>query len=441
MVKPTSKSNSTASGLKINISHSFVVKALHVGLNLFLIRFIIGASNEENYGFWLTFLSVFTLFSCIEVGLNNGFRKAITSSFETKDSVEYKSTIREMFSQSIVHYFGVFIIVGLAILLLPIDELFSISFISEIDLKLTLILCLLLFCAHFVFFSINTILLSIHRAKDSYILFFLQSLVQMIGIFLLSHFYTEIKLIPLCIAMSLGPIVTWAAAFLFYRRSVLSDLKPHFFFRNWKSRLISDKATSRFFLLQLGLLLLLSTDNLLIMRLISPSEVTAYQVALRYFNILLVVFNIILVPFWSAFTKEHLLNSMDWISKKLFQLFLIWLLLAIGAILMLVVSDFAYQLWIGSSLGISLMLSSVVALYTLQTLWVSMFSYYLYAIEKLSMLTKFYLLAALMNIPLSYWLSVEYEVAGIIGASLISLLPLSVYLPMECKKELAQSYE
>src|SRR5690606_33265753 len=57
-----------------------------------------------------------------------------------------------------------------------------------------------------------------------------------------------------------------------------------------------------FFIIQCSVIILFSTDNFIITQLFNPQEVVPYNIAQKYFSISLIVFNMLLTPYWSGFT-------------------------------------------------------------------------------------------------------------------------------------------
>ena len=80
----------------------------------------------------------------------------------------------------------------------------------------------------------------------------------------------------------------------------------------------------KFFVIQLGVTMLFMTDNLIIAHVLTPADVTPYQIALKYFGVVLVLFSIIMAPYWSAITEAYVKNDFKWILKSITTLNHIW---------------------------------------------------------------------------------------------------------------------
>lgn len=94
----------------------------------------------------------------------------------------------------------------------------------------------------------------------------------------------------------------------------------------------------KFFILQISGGILFLSSNILISKLFSPEAVTPYQIAYRYFSILLLVFTIIGTPFWSATTDAYKRNDIKWLQKSNCYLNKVIIIIFIIIVLMVLIS-------------------------------------------------------------------------------------------------------
>ena len=357
--------------LKLNIKYSAVIKFIHVAINLYLVHLSIELAGDAPYGNWLTLLSIFTWFSAISVGLNNSFRKQLTKQFEENNLEQFMKTTNEMFWQSALHYANIFLVCAIALYWLPVHLFFEESGMDDGSLKILFISCLFMYFTHFVFSAIDTILLAIHKARQSYTLLFLQSAVSLVIFLAMKYTQTSVGIVEVCLAYSLGPLLTSVFGWIYYTRKlpISYSLRGSGNGPTFRSRMLKSSTTLKFFVIQLATLTLFTTDNLAIMNLVSPGEVAAYQIAYKYFNIIVILFNIILVPFWAAFSSASDQKSQDWLRKKLGQLSLVWLGFVACALVMLAVSAPVFALWIGDGFQVDFWVSISAMAFILQLIW------------------------------------------------------------------------
>lgn len=80
------------------------------------------------------------------------------------------------------------------------------------------------------------------------------------------------------------------------------------------------------FLLLCFLCFYFQLTNIILSRVQGPEAVTQYNIAYKYFNVLNMAANIILTPFWSAFTDAYIKRDYNWMRGTLEKLEKLWLL-------------------------------------------------------------------------------------------------------------------
>ena len=80
-----------------------------------------------------------------------------------------------------------------------------------------------------------------------------------------------------------------------------------------------------FFIIQIGAIVLFST-NIIITQIFGPKDVTVFNVTFKLFSVVTMVFSIIVVPLWSAYTDAYARNDFDWIKSTLSKMKQIWIL-------------------------------------------------------------------------------------------------------------------
>ena len=156
-----------------------------------------------------------------------------------------------------------------------------------------------------------------------------------------------------------------------------------------------------FFVIQIGALILLQTDNIIATQLFGPREVTTFSLAYKLFSINIVVFSIIMAPLWSAFTDAYAKNDFVWIKRLFLKVQRVWLVFFAFSIVLLFVSPFIFKLWIGNKVKIPFNLSIAMTLYTVAQTWLFIPCYLLNGIGKIKMQFYLYIICILTNIPIA----------------------------------------
>ena len=157
----------------------------------------------------------------------------------------------------------------------------------------------------------------------------------------------------------------------------------------------------RFFIIQIAVIVLFTTDNMIITQLYEPAEVTPYNIALRYFSIITMIFAIIRTPFWSAYTEAYFKNDFIWIRNSIRKLIYIFAMLVGFVVIMLFLSSFVYKIWIGKEINIPFKLSIGMAIFVILISWNGIFSSFMNGIGKIRLSLYIAIAQMIINIPLS----------------------------------------
>ncbi|MFK8037969.1 MAG: lipopolysaccharide biosynthesis protein [Crocinitomicaceae bacterium] len=430
------KSNPKIQKVSSGIIESAIYKAITIGANLLLVRACVAYMGEEKYGIWIALLSFFTWFSVLEVGISNSFRNELTKRVKLQENSEGKLIISRIFKITSIVYLLVSACLIIVSQLLPIESFFLHENYPKNDFIFAFRVSTVLYMMFFIVFSLNTILLAIHLTKQSYLIAAIQSVSLLIGIYFFQYFKISPSFVIVFTWFTSVPLLVWLVSNLVIFKSKLRNLAPSINKVFSKTTAPFGKIKYGFFVIQLCVLLIYSTDNLIIIKTLNGSEVLRYNVAFKYFNILTVIFNLILTPYWSSFTEAANLKDKTWIRSHIKKLVFIWISIFLGAVFLLIFTDFAYKLWIGKDLHIPISLSIFMGLSILMTAWNSIFAYFLNAISVVKRQTILLIFSASLNLPISFYLIDIYGSAGVIMATCIALLPLSVALPFQYLSEI-----
>ena len=145
-------------------------------------------------------------------------------------------------------------------------------------------------------------------------------------------------------------------------------------------------------------------------------------------------FAIIITPFWSAITEAWVKKEFDWIKLVMKKLFKFWGLILFIGILMLVVSPYAFQIWVGKDIIIPVSMSVLVMIWVILFCWNGIFSQFQNGIGKIKLQLYFSISQALINIPLAYFLGKRLGISGVLLANVLVVLLVSWIGPMQYNK-------
>jgi O-antigen/teichoic acid export membrane protein len=423
---------------KKNIIASFGIKGLSILIQFSLVPLTLNYLGTEKYGIWMTLSSVIAWFSLLDIGLGNGLRNKLSEALAENNLELSKTYISTTYAALII------IMVTVYVMFLLINPLLSWDIILNTDKEAAKELSLISLII-FSFFAMRFVLKLIGTIFKANQLPFLNEMLQLIGnflilvaIFVISK-YSSGSLVYLSIAFSAVPVLILLLATIYFFNNKYKAYKPSY--KNIDFKFFKPLAGlgMKFFVIQLAALVIFSTDNLIITQLLGPEFVTPYNISFKYFSIPIVLFAIIIGPFWSAFTEALKIKDISWITISLKKLILIWLFLIVLIIGMVLVSDRCYKLWIGDSIIIPTTLTIIMGLYVIIMSWNTIYANFLNGAGKISLQIYYSLIGMVINIPLSILFSrnLDMGVSGVVLASCLSLSGGFIFGPIQTLKILS----
>lgn len=413
----------------------FFLKGISILIGIVLVPLSINYVNKEQYGVWLTLSSIIAWASYFDIGLGNGMKNKVTEALARGDKKLARTYVSTTYA-----VIGVISLV-LLILFLVINPLLNWSAILNADPALVNMLSSLAiilfanFCITFVLKLVSTLQLALQEPAYASSFDTITQVITLALVFILSK-TTEGNLLYLGLATSVASIVTFLTISVILFKGKLKEFAPSLSCIEWKYSKDLVNLGMKFFIIQIAVLLGSQLNNIIITQVIGPSEVTVYNVAYKYLSVLLMVFTIIITPYWSAFTDAHSKGDWAWIKHTYTNLTRTFLLFVVGALVMVVVSPWVYDLWVGKEIEVTLLTTVLMALSIILTIWGTLHSFLLNGLGKLriqfiSAVCGGILLIAPLSILFCRWWGINGLIFAHILVSVLTSMwwsPLQVHL-------------
>jgi len=421
--------------VKKNIAISAVLKIINIIIQLLLVPLLLNYLSPIKYGIWLTVGSVINWLYFFDIGLGNGLRNKLAEAL-AKNEMElariYVSTTYAVLS---------IIVIIIYLLFLAADKFINWRIIFNSPAEFTneinslIIAVFTFFALNFVARLIGIILNADQKSSINDLIYTIGNLLFLVLIFILSKIsHQSLVLVGLSngLATFLPAVIM---SIVFFSRNY-KQLKPSFKYVRFMHINELTVLGIKFFIMQIAAVIVFTTDNLIIAQLFGPEQVTPYNIALKYFNIVQMGFSIIITPFWSAFTEAYAKNDLMWIKSKIKRLIQIWLIVGLGVVIMLSFSSFVYKFWVGNIIEIPFALSVLMAIFVIISTWNNIFAFFLNGIGKLKLSLYQSIIIGIINIPLSILFAkyFNFSLQGVILGTIVSLLISTFLQPLQTLK-------
>lgn len=415
----------------VQLKGSFAFKLLAILASFLLIPIMIKYLGNEQYGIWSTLLSIASWIVLFDLGIGNGLRNKISEALAQDRALDAQKYI----STSYVLIGGISSLLIVLFLLIssfiPWQEVFNTKVLSNREINDVVDITVGFLILNFFLSLINQVANGIQ--KTSIVVFnqFLSATLSLILIWLLS-IYTTTTLVGLAflyglsLALSNIIITIWV-----YGRQKALTPKLSLYHTEFIHPIISLGA--KFFVIQIAVVVIFTTDKILITQLFGPGYVTQYDVVFKLFSIIAIAHGILMAPLWSSYADAYHRGDIDWIKVMMQRQLKIMFVFFGLTILLMFTSLQVITLWIGSDFNVDTMLINMMALFIIVSTWNNVFAFFLNAINEVKIQMYTSVLALIINIPLSIFIVRYFDtgVSGIIIGTVISLLFFAIAGPIQ----------
>ncbi len=414
---------------------SFLIKSVSIVIGFVFVPLLLHYLGAAEYGIWLTLSSIIAWVSYFDIGLGNGLRNRFAESLakgEPQMARIYVSTTYAGLSL----IFGAFFLIFLAINpFLTWYEILKAPMSLEHELNILVIITVGFFLLRFTFKLISVIIVADQRPAISNIFDPLSNVIALIAILILIQF-AESSLLNLGIVLGASPVLVLVIATIYFFRKDYKTYRPKLKLVNFKYFKDLTGLGIKFFIIQITVVVIMSTNNLIITQIVGPEEVASYNITYKYFGLVLMLFTIVTDTYWSAYTEAFIKKDIAWIRRVTGNLIKGWFGILLVLLVMLFVAKYFYKIWVGDEVAISFQLSAMTALFVAIYIWYSIFIYFINGTGKIKLQLHFSVAVAILNIPVSIFFAstMGLGTAGVILGSCVTYLPGAIIAPIQYRK-------
>lgn len=424
---------------QINTILGLFIKGGGIIISLLLVPITIDYLSPVAYGTWLTISSIVTMLAFFDIGIGNGLRNKFSEAIANQNvplARAYVSTAYVAFSGLQLVFVVIFLVIFRYI---PWQRILNTAIDNE-QLQLVVLLTAIAMAAKLVLDILSYILLAVQESSISGLIAFVANLLILIGTVLLTQFSHE-NLILLAIVTSVSPIIILLVAGLILYRGRLKAYRPSFRLADAQYGKGLLSLGYKFFFIQIAVIILFYTDNLIITQLFGPAEVTTYNIAFRYFNAINTVFAIAITPYWSAFTEAQVKNDVPWMVRTYQYMKWLWFATTLVIVAMILLSTTMYNVWIGDRVSVPFELSAAMGLSVVIACWNNITVSVINGLGKIQLQLYLSVLASIINIPLSIYFGKYLGLGstGVILATCATLFVSSVASGIQANRLIGQN--
>lgn len=405
--------------IKTNVIASFFLRGVGILISFLLVPVTIDYVSSELYGVWLTLSSIMTWLHFLDIGLTQGLKNKLTEAIAKEDWNRGKSLVSTTYFMMILIFVPICIIFELLIPVIDWPGLLNVDPVYTGEIIKVMHVLILFVCIQMVVNVIVSVVAAFQKVALSSSFSVIGQFVAFIVILVVIKFLPP-SLLVLCFTISAMPILVTIVASVILFLSKFKAISPSFSYV--RKELVGDilNLGFKFFIINIQVVVLYQSTNILISHVSSPLDVTAYNIAYKYLNVAMMAYAIITAPLWPAYTDAYVRKDYEWMKKTRRRMTRVYLLSALACIALVAISGPVYSIWIRGKAEVPFLMTCVVAAYVIVYCWMNLNGTLLVGMGTVSLETIAVLIGMIIHIPLSLYLSRFIGAYGVL-CSMISI--------------------
>lgn len=424
-----------------NIGWTSVAKILAVLGSFLGVRLMVTLLDTATYGFWITASVLLTWLNFFDFGISQGLQNKISQTIAKQDTHGSQALISSTYL--LVGVMALAILFGGGILLVVGNwqHIFNASFLAQHMVRWAVAAVIVSGAVQLVLRLLAGVLFAHQLTVVTEFMYVAIQWLICMGLGLLYVSQAEDTFFWVVAVQALVPMLVWALASAWFYGQNFKNIRPRFAAINWAEIPSLLGISLHLLVMQLYGLVLFSTDSLIISHYISPSEVTLYSIANKYYTLLTIVFSMVLMPYWSGLAKMYALGNRAWIRQNLRRLLWFWGGLCLLGILLMLMANRVVYWWTGLHTALPWQLSGLMLAFTLILAYNNIYSILLNVAQYFKLNSVAAVAVIVLNVPLSIAL-VSYVGLGILGvvwANIICVIGFGIVVRIQAEKILGTS--
>lgn len=411
-----------------NIGVSMLMKPVSMVLSLIYVPIILNFLGEEKNGVWVTILQIVSAINYFDIGIGNGLRNKLAESYAKGDEEGSRKFVSNAYiGTAIVSLVFCTIVCGLWVLL-DLGTFFKMNLPTE-NTTIAVVISVMFICFNFVMSLSKTSAYAVQMPGVISVFDVINQVLQIAVSFTISRIMDGSIIVTAFIYGFITVLTNTALYFFLAKKRPFLRPSLKLYDKNYMKPLLT--MGSGFFIIQMSTLVLNTTDNLIITKLLGAASVTTYNMPYKVFQMIVQVHAIIIMPMWSAYTAAATNKDMKWIKKTMTKINLLTILFSLGAVVLIFLFEPIAAIWLRKTLSYDKTAILIIAVYVIVQMFSNNLSSFLCGVGRLKESTVICAIGAIMNIPLSIYFAKTLGMgqAGIILGSLCVMSMSIIILP------------
>lgn len=419
-----------------NIGMSFIWKGVGILLSFMTLPLTISYLSKVEYGIWMTMFTVLNWVNMLDMGFGLGFRNRLSEAVSRNEIGKVKDYITTGFCTMGLIALSIFAIFYIILQHINLPLFYNTEKVAVDSLYKATLYAGLFVIISFALSLINNIYYAYQKAAYASAIQIVHGVVNLSILYYLtmqSNHNLESFVFSFGIAIIVSRVI-FIVLFFWMKPTLLPHLS-HF-----NTSVLKDVFTlgAKFFVIQIGCIVLFASSNLVITQRLGPEYVRDYDIAFKVFGIVTMMHTLISAPLWNAYTDAYVKRDFIWIRKTIYKM--LELMIGIIGITVFIGYNFTLicELWLKKEIVLQQPLVIGMSFYAIISCWNNIFAMFVNGIGKIDIQMYTCIASIIFTVPLAWYLIPIFGVGGMIISISIMLFLTGLPITFQTYKELSE---
>ena len=429
---PLSRSRDRNRRAVLTALSSFGARAIGIATVLISVPLVVGYLGADDYGLWIAVTSLVGVLSLSDLGLGNGLMQFVSEAKgrdNESDAQLYTSSAFYMLCAISAVLLLVFTLISQFLSWAGIFNASALQSADQADMAVAVLVVVTLLAMPVGL--VTQVRLGLQEGFNNGLWQAVGSLASLAAILLAVHLRLSIPWLVLALVgpLAVASVVNGVTLLRKHRHLI-----PRPSLVSWPIASRVVKLGLVFFFLQVAFAVTVSTDNLLVARILGASRVAEYAIPAKLFMIVPMAIGFVLGPLWPAYREAFVRDDVAWARQTFKRSLLLSLLVGVGSVLaLLVAGDALLQFWVGDAVAPPTSLMVALAAWALTSSVALAFAMFLNGANIIRFQAKLVAVQMVVSLVLSIALTRRFGIAGPAWGSTIAMtscyiVPCAIYV-------------
>lgn len=406
---------------------SVICKPLSMVIGYAYVPIALDYLGVEKYGIWTTILSILSWISYFDIGMGNGLRNKLTESLSRRDG-QSRYLVSSAYAVITIIIVCAVIVFCAVTSILDWNRIFGVEEINE-NLMVIVLNSMIFVAINFVLSVCKNVLYALQKSAIVSKMELMVQGLNLTGVLILRQ-CTESNLFMVAMVYGLSMLlVNLVTSIVIYIKNKV--VSPGYKYIKLSTGKALASLGMKFFVIQIGALVIFTTDNIMVSYLYGAESVTPYYAVNKSFGAVSGIYTALLAPVWSAVTKAKVEKNGLWLRSLIRKLQWMMLPFLLAVSLLVVTFRPLMYLWLGYNLEYNSVLIYLGGVYCLLNIWCVAFANVGNGLELMKSSMILAVCQGIMNIPLSiFFAEIKHmRSAGILAGTVLTMAVGAIVQP------------